>query len=364
MGTTGTSTTTHRMNTVITKSRRKRMTSPGKGVSSLILLLGILGLVASQIAPAQEGSDLSATPQSAPGMQRTTSYRPIPTGGQGAASSITPAATGRNYPRSGELLIGVGDRIHISVYETPEFDQDARVDPGGTIDVPGIGTVPAVNRHPREVAADIQIGYREAGILLHPLVTVEITDYVSHGVSIEGEVRNPGIYPVIGQRRLSDLLTASGGPTELSEGTAEVRHAADGTTERVLISKDADKSLIVPGDIVVLDRAPLVYILGNVRRAGGFPLVRRTSLSEGLALAQGFTPSAKATRAFLFRDRGDGNRVAIEVNLRGILRGKVADLDMKANDVLFVPNSSLADVAKAAAAALPSLGIAEIYTHH
>lgn len=329
---------------------------------ALVLLLTMM-VSGSSTVRAQESSDISVSNSSVPGMQRTTNYRNIKTGGEGAASSITPAATGRNYPASGDLLIGVGDRLHISVYETPEFDQDARVDPAGTIDVPGVGTVPATNRHPREVAADIQRGFREGGILLNPLVTVEITDFISHGVSIEGEVRNPGIYPVIGQRRLSDLLTAGGGPTELSEGSAEIRHASNGTTEHILLSKDADNCVIVPGDIIVLDRAPLVYIMGNVRRAGGFPLVRNTTLAEGLALAQGFTASAKDKKAYLFRDQGDGKRAVIEVNLHEILRGKRADIGMKPNDVLFVPNSSLADVTKAAAAALPSLGVAAIYTH-
>jgi len=56
-----------------------------------------------------------------PGMQRTTNYKGVKTSGEGAASFITPAATGRDYPAFGELLIGVGDRLHISVYETPEF---------------------------------------------------------------------------------------------------------------------------------------------------------------------------------------------------------------------------------------------------
>lgn len=335
------------------------MTSSGKRAA--IALVG--GLLSSVCAvTAQQGSDISVSNTSVPGMQRTTNSRSIKPGGD-AASSITPAATGRSYPASGELLIGVGDRLHISVYETPEFDEDARVDPSGTIDVPGVGSVPATDRHPRDVAADIQRRYREGGILVNPLVTVEITDYISHGVSMEGEVRNPGIYPIIGQRRLSDLLTAGGGPTELSDDTAEIRHAANGTTEHVVLSKDAGTVVIVPGDRIMLDRAPLVYVLGNVRRAGGFPLVRRTTLSEGVALAQGFTVSAKDKKVFLFRDQGEGKRIVVEVNLHAILRGKQPDMDMRPNDVLFVPNSTISDIAKAASATLPSLAVAEIYTH-
>ncbi len=315
------------------------------------------------LATAQTSSDISATDTTVPGLQRTTNFKGIKTGGDGAASSITPAATGRMYPPTGELLIGVGDRVHISVFDTPEFSQDARVDPAGTIEVAGVGTVPATNRRPKDVAEDIRKGLKDGGIMLNPEVTVEITDYISHGVSIEGEVRMPGIYPIMGQRRLSDLLTAGGGPTELSDGTAEIRHGDGGEAVHILLNKDAKNTTIVPGDAIMLSRAPLVYILGNVRRAGGFPLARRTTLAQGLALAQGFTASAKDKKAFLFREQSDGQRVVVEINLHEILRGKRPDMDMRPNDVLFVPNSALADVAKAASAALPSIGIAEIYSH-
>lgn len=335
--------------------------SPNKRCGAAIVLLALA--LSGKASIAQEGSDISASPTGAPGMQRTTNFKNIKVGGDGAASSITPAATGRNYPASGELLIGVGDRLHISVFETPEFDQDARVDPSGTIDVAGVGAVPVSNRRPRDVAADIRKGLKDGGIMLDPNVTVEITDYISHGVSIEGEVRTPGIYPIMGQRRLSDLLTASGGPTELSDGNAEIRHGAGGETQHILLKKDADQAIVVPGDTITVERAPLVYILGNVRRAGGFPLARRTTLAQGLALAQGFSASAKDRKVYLFRDQADGQRVVLEVNLHAILRGKHPDMDMKPNDVLFVPNSAAADLAKAASAVLPGLATAEIYTH-
>jgi polysaccharide biosynthesis/export protein len=337
---------------------------PNRVWTGVLLLNIILVFTGKEFAQQQsQNSDISPSTSSVPGMEKTTTFKGIKIGGEGAASSITPAATGRNYPASGQLLIGVGDLLHISVFETPEFDQDSRVDPGGIIDVAGLGTLGVENRQPRDVAAEIQNKLRNAGIMLDPKVTVTITDYISHGVSIQGEVRSPGIYPVLGQRRLSDLITACGGPTELSDGTADIRHPSSPMPEHILLAQGAETYTIVPGDIISLHRAPLVYILGNVRRAGGFPLARRTTISEGIALAQGFSPSAKDKKAYLFRDSGGDARVVVVLNLHKILRGEAGDIVMKPNDVLFVPNSSVADIAKAAATVLPALGTAEIYTH-
>jgi polysaccharide export outer membrane protein len=337
------------------------MANPNKYLSATLLALALM--IPSGKMAAQQSSDISPSNSTVPGMEKTTASKGVRIGAGLAASYITPAATGRSYPLSGELLIGIGDLLHISVYDTPEFDQDPRVDPAGNIDFAGVGTVKVMDRQPAEVAGEIQQRLKDGGIVLHPVVGVAITDYVSHGVAIGGEVRSPGIYPILGKRRLSDLLTVGGGPTELSDGTADIRHASNGETDHVALATSAETYTVIPGDSITLTRAALVYIVGNVRRSGGFPLAHPTTLSQGIALAQGFSPSAKDKNAYLFRDAHDGTRVAMRINLHDILRGKAADIQMKANDVLFVPNSGVADVAKALANLVPSVATAEVYTH-
>lgn len=336
-------------------------------VVTVVLLTGMLqaasaNLLAQSSAGAQN-SDLTSSESTLPGMQKTTSSRTPRSGGGGAASAITPAATGRLYPPSGDLLIGVGDLLHLAVFDTPEFDQDARVDPEGNADFNGVGSLTVENMKPADVAAMIQKKLKDDGLLLNPKVTVSIADYISHGVSIKGEIRTPGIYPILGKRRLADLLTAAGGPTELSDGIADILHSSSPVPEHIDLKTSADSYSIVPGDTITLERAPLVYILGNVRRPGGFPLARATTISQGLALAQGFSPSAKDKQVYLFRDTENGTRVVSVINLHKVLRGQLSDMSLKPNDILFVPNSNVADVVKATAAALPGLGTALIYAH-
>ena len=72
--------------------------------------------------------------------------------------------------------------------------------------------------------------------------------------------------------------------------------------------------------------------------------------------------SGRQVRHRLFRDGDNGRRVVTVLNLHKILRGKLADVPLKPNDIVFIPNSSVADVIKATAAALPGIGTAIIYT--
>jgi len=316
------------------------------------------------VVQGQGSSDISANPFNTPGMEKTTSGKQLklPSSNNGAASAITPAATGRLYPTDGSLLIGQGDMLHISVLGESDYDDSVRVDPSGKVDIFDLRRLPVENMKPSDVAIEIEKHLKNDGIMVEPKVNVEITDYISHGAALQGEVRNPGIYPILGQRRLSDLLAAAGGRTEMSTGVAYVRHPSSPEPERIVLDKVENSYIIVPGDTVTLQRAPLVYILGNVRHAGGFPLVQPTSVSQGLSLAQGLAPSAKDKKCYLFRARGDGTRVVIDVNVNAILRGKQADMALLPDDVLFIPNSAIADVGKAIAAAAPSLGYAFIVT--
>ena len=328
-------------------------------LKSKILCLSAALIASSPFAFAQS-TDLSPEQASVPGMQKTTTARTRGATG-GISAGLTPGATGRSYPSSGALQIGQGDLLHIEVFDTPEFMQDERVDTAGDIQVMGLGVVHVQDMKPSDVSAMLEKRFKEDRIMLAPQITVQIVDFISHGVALNGEVRSPGIYPILGGRRLSDLLVAAGGVTELSDGRLEILHPGNPVPQSVFLPKDGDSVMVVPGDVVSVERAPLVYILGNVRRPGGFPLARPTSLIQALALANGFAPSAVDKHAVLFRDSEGGTRIVEDLNLHDILRGKRSDIALRGGDILFVPNSAIKDIAKAAAAVLPGVASAAIY---
>jgi polysaccharide export outer membrane protein len=89
-------------------------------------------------------------------------------------------------------------------------------------------------------------------------------------------------------------------------------------------------------------RARLIYVIGEVKRSGGFPLHEKQNISvlQALALAEGLTRTAGLSGARVLRNNpATGQREEIPINLRSIFEGKSPDLPLVAEDILFIPNS-------------------------
>jgi polysaccharide export outer membrane protein len=100
---------------------------------------------------------------------------------------------------------------------------------------------------------------------------------------------------------------------------------------------------VYPGDILKVTSAELVYVVGEVKKPGGFALKNNQSISllQALALAEGLTHTAATSQARIVRtDRNTGKRVEIPINLGKLLTNKGLDPGLQPKDILFVPNSS------------------------
>jgi polysaccharide export outer membrane protein len=98
---------------------------------------------------------------------------------------------------------------------------------------------------------------------------------------------------------------------------------------------------IFPGDTIVVPRAGIVYVLGNVNRPGGFVLDGRNSLTveEAMALAGGDRHAAALNRVQLVRTLEGGRKEDIIISVKLIQKGKAPDVAMKDGDILYVPTS-------------------------
>lgn len=144
----------------------------------------------------------------------------------GGAQGITvtpagelPAPTERDAGASARpYMVGPFDRLLIDVFGTPELSQrEIQVDASGRMSFPLIGTVEVAGKTPGEIEETVQQLLRRGRFVRDPQVTVNLKEIVSQTMTIGGEVREPGVYPVVGKMTLMRAVATAKGTTELAK---------------------------------------------------------------------------------------------------------------------------------------------------
>lgn len=245
----------------------------------------------------------------------------------------------------GSMTIGGGDLLQVSVFGVPDMSQDVRVTNSGQIMLPLIGRVQVAGLTPEKLQALLERRYSEGGYLNNPQVSVFVKEWATQGISVLGEVEKPGIYPLLGSRRLFDALSAAGGVTDKAGNTVSITHREETAPVVVTLPNDPTRLgeanvPVYPGDTVVISRAGVVYVVGEVGKPGGFIMAnnKRVTVLQALALAEGTKRDAALNRARLVRRTPSGLQ-EIELPLKDILAAKQPDVELQADDVIFVPGS-------------------------
>lgn len=265
-------------------------------------------------------------------------------------------------------IVGAGDLVEMSVFDTPELSGKLRVSNSGDVILPLVGSIHVAALTASEMQNLIRRRLIDGGFMNDPQVTVFIVEYATQGVSVLGEVRNPGVYPAFGNHRLVDYVSAAGGLTTLAGNHVTITRADhSGTTEQVKISSNApsaraDNPEIFPGDSIFVQKTGLIYVIGDVVRPGGFPMDHDDHLTilQALALAQGTTYSAKQSSSVIIRTTPQG-RESMPIDIKKILASKAVDEPLQDNDILFVPNSAGKTALKNMEALVPIAASATIY---
>ena len=262
------------------------------------------------------------------------------------APSMTPNGSppGTAAGKFHDLRIGIGDLFQITMFGTQDFNSDFRVSPSGDISVPPLGMVHVAGLSTSEAERSIEDQLREGGFYREPRVSVFQKEYATQGVSILGEVKNPGVYPLLADRHLLDLLSQAGGLTPNASKTISVTHAGASTPSVVTLSKDPELAAtsnpaILPGDTVVVAAAGVVYVIGDVNKPGGFVMNDNLTVLQALALAGGNTPMAALDKAQVVR-QVKGTRESVPISLKRILNGRDKDIRLHPEDILFIPSSA------------------------
>ena len=303
----------------------------------IVAALSLFILQASAQAPINNQSH----PQS-PGTVSTfppAASSPAPT--EPAALSTPTAVPGADQSH---YLISPGDVLDVSVFGAPDLSQKAVVNSTGNIYMPLVNYVHIAGMHAEDAQGTLEQAYLTNGILKSPHVSIVITSY-SSGVVLMGEVIKPGIYPIVGSGKLFDILAEAGGTSAGAGQVVTITHKGGTESQTVMLSSDPIKSLaadvpVQQGDTIIVSKAGVVYVVGEVNSPSGFLMDEKDqyTVMKVVAMAHGTTKVAKTSKARIVRRTPDGEK-EIPVALDKILLSKAPDMPMQSNDILFIPTN-------------------------
>ncbi len=245
-----------------------------------------------------------------------------------------------------ELKIGTGDLLHVSIFAISDFNPDVRVDGKGDASVPPLYSVHMAGLTPREAELLIREQLMRGHYFKDPRVSVFIKEYANQGISVLGEVQKPGVYPFQGERRLFDMIAAAGGLTAKAGTKVAVLHR-DNPQQPTMVAIMRDPQAfaasnvdILPGDIITVSTAGVVYVVGDVAKPSGFVMDNeKLTVLQAVALAGGVNVTAALNDAKLIRREGNDQH-EVPINLKKIMQSKVVDVFLQPEDILFVPSSA------------------------
>ena len=257
----------------------------------------------------------------------------------GAQQSQLPQQATSSHPPYA-LLLDASDLLDVRVFDTPDLSEKLRVDQGGDITLPVGGRVKVQGLTAEQAQTAIEERLRQRNILHDPHVEVFVLEYATQGVTVAGEVKLPGVYPWSGKRTVLDFVSLAGGVTPAASKTFTLTHKSPaGPVVTAELSDSSPTADVEPGDLIVVTRAGVVYVVGDVGKPGGYLIENKETITvlQALALAQGMNKTAKYD-AKLIRNSPAG-RTEADLPLKKILANQVTDPRLQNGDILFVPVS-------------------------
>jgi polysaccharide biosynthesis/export protein len=267
------------------------------------------------------------------------------------------------------LLIGPGDMVYVEVFDTPEMAQEVRVTDAGTVPLAFIGDVRLAGETPATAAKLIEKALIDKKLMLHPQVKVKVEEYATQDVSVLGQVQSPGTFPITTSQSLLKILSLAGGLTSIADRNITIeRHDPKLPKATYYLANNAEQALstrvlVYPGDTVIVPRAPIVYVLGDVAKPGGYAITTNDShmtILQAIAMAGSANKTAVQSRVRLIRKTTQGQE-ELPIQLAAIQKGKLPDMVLQSDDVLYVPFSWMRNMAMTSSGIAASTSSAAIY---
>ena len=282
-----------------------------------------------------------------------------------AASAWAQTATPADVSKRVVYPLGPDDVITIKASDAEEIsDKPIRIATNGTINLPMVGRLQVSGLTVEEVEKELVT--RLKPYIRNPEVSVSVVELKSQPVSVIGSVQTPGVQQLQGRKTLVEMLSLAGGlrtdagynakitrekewgpiplPNCAPDSTGKY-YTAEVNLKKVMDGKTPEENIaIMPHDVISVPKAQMVYVIGDVKKAGALVLGEVPSMSvlQALSMASGLERTASATHSKILRVAsagGDQKRTEIEVNLKNILAGKAQDVPLQPEDILYVPGS-------------------------
>jgi polysaccharide biosynthesis/export protein len=257
-----------------------------------------------------------------------------------AAGSTTQAAPPAAAPVPEQYRIGAGDTIHITVYQSPDLSLDARVNEAGDISYPLLGRVSLGGLSVNGAEARLAQALKKGEIVRDPQVTVTVINVRANQVNVLGQVGKPGRLPLdLANMRLTEVISMAGGVIAGAGSDTVVlvgrrngqpyRHEVD-LPKIFSPGGSNDDVIVMPGDTIWVDRAPQIYLYGEIQHPGVQRLERGETVMQAVAAAGGATPRGTLKGLKITRRGPDGRLQTIEPSM---------DDTLKDGDVMYIRES-------------------------
>jgi polysaccharide biosynthesis/export protein len=263
-------------------------------------------------------------------------------------------------------VIGPDDTVTITALNVEEISKAWRVGADGALTLPMVGRISASGMSVEQLQAEISTRLKK--FVKDPQVTLFVSDYRSHPVTVAGAVEKPGVIQVEGPISLFSVLVQAGGPKDAGPTVTLTRQAENGpiSDSNAVVSRDGKYSTlelplqdvirghgeaasvaVQPFDVVTVSdqkKPKMVFIAGEVNKPGAIELSSQdtVSISKALAMAGGLTHVASAGKTVIRHIDPNGRETAFAfVNLKKIMSGKAKDLTLMDGDVVIIPSSEI-----------------------
>ena len=249
------------------------------------------------------------------------------------------------FPAARDPILSPGDLIQIRVFEQPDYTPEVRLDASGIVVLPLIGKVDLNGKTVSEAQKLIEERLIDGQIYRNPQVTIQLAEGPNQAATVVGEVHS--VVPIIGSRRLLEVLAVAGGLPATASHVITI--SRPGVAEPIVVDLGTDplhsglaNVPIFPGDTIIIGRIGVVYMVGAFKTPGTIPLTQYAPLTlmEATALSGGLNFQGKFDDVRLIRTTGD-HRSVVKLDIQRILHGKDADPILQANDIVFLPDSTL-----------------------